>query len=343
MLVTGAGGSIGSELCRQIYRFAPAQLVMLDRDESALHAVQLSIEGRALLDVARPGAARHPRPPAPARGCSTRIRPEVVFHAAALKHLPLLERHPAEAVKTNVWATLDLLELPPRRGVERFVNISTDKAADPCSVLGYSKRITERLTSLLLAAPPVGAYLSVRFGNVLGSRGSVLTTFQAQIEPGRPAHRHRPRRHPLLHDRRGGGPARRSRPAPSAAPGEALVLDMGKPVSIAEVARLMAARSAGAIDIEFTGLRPGEKLHEVLLAAGEADLRPAHPLISHVAVPPLRPVARAGHRRHRRRGRRSSARWPPWPTAWAPTPPAPPGRHPAPREQGPTLVGVELD
>jgi FlaA1/EpsC-like NDP-sugar epimerase len=287
VLVTGAGGSIGSELCRQLYRFAPARLIMLDRDESALHGVQLSIEGRALLDS--PDLVlvdiRDRRAMADAL---ERFRPHVVFHAAALKHLVLLENHPAEAVKTNVWATIDLLELAVAAGVERFVNISTDKAADPCSVLGYSKRITERLTSYF-SVTTGRAYLSVRFGNVLGSRGSVLTTFNQQVDRGGPVtvtHPDVTRYFMTVEEAvqlviQAGAIGR---------PGEALVLDMGSPVSIAEVARLVAARSERPVTIEFTGLRPGEKLHEVLLAADEVDVRPAHPLISHVGVPPLDPA-----------------------------------------------------
>ena len=287
VLVTGAGGSIGSELCRQLYRFAPAQLIMLDRDESALHAVQLSIEGRALLDS--PDLVLLDLRDRRAVGeALERIRPQVVFHAAALKHLTLLERNPAEAVKTNVWATIDLLELAAHAGVERFVNISTDKAADPCSVLGYSKRITERLTSHFSVATG-RAYLSVRFGNVLGSRGSVLTTFNDQVERGGPVtvtHPNVTRYFMTVEEAvqlviQAGAIGR---------PGEALVLDMGSPVSIAEVARLVAARSERPVTIEFTGLRPGEKLHEVLLAADEVDVRPAHPMISHVPVPPLEPA-----------------------------------------------------
>jgi FlaA1/EpsC-like NDP-sugar epimerase len=287
VLVTGAGGSIGSELCRQLYRFAPAQLVMLDRDESALHAVQLSIEGRALLDS--PDLVLVDLRDRRAVGETLeQFRPHVIFHAAALKHLTLLERNPAEAVKTNVWATIDLLELAAHAGVERFVNISTDKAADPCSVLGYSKRITERLTSHFSVATG-RAYLSVRFGNVLGSRGSVLTTFHNQVERGGPVtvtHPDVTRYFMTVEEAvqlviQAGAIGR---------PGEALVLDMGTPVSIAEVARLVAARSERPVSIEFTGLRPGEKLHEVLLAADEVDLRPTHPLISHVPVPPLDPA-----------------------------------------------------
>lgn len=288
VLVTGAGGSIGSELCKQIYRFAPERLFMLDRDESGLHGVQLAIEGRALLDS--PDLVLCDlRDRRAVEDAVTRLRPDVVFHAAALKHLPLLERHPAEAVKTNVWATLDLLEIAARAGVKRFVNISTDKAADPCSVLGYSKRITERLTSHFAWAAE-GTYLSVRFGNVLGSRGSMLTTFQDQIERGGPltvTHPEVTRYFMTIEEAvqlviQAGAIGR---------DGEALVLDMGTPVVIAEVARLMAARSERRISVEFTGLRPGEKLHEVLLAGDEVDVRPAHPLISHVTVPALEPLA----------------------------------------------------
>jgi len=286
VLVTGAGGSIGSELCRQLYRFAPAELIMLDRDESALHAVQLSIEGRALLES--PDLVLVDIRDQVALGeLLAERRPHVVFHAAALKHLSLLERHPAEAVKTNVWGTLDLLEAASACGVERFVNISTDKAADPSSVLGYSKRIAERLTAHV-ALRERRAFLSVRFGNVLGSRGSVLTTFQAQIENGGPVtvtHPDVTRFFMTVEEAvqlviQAGAIGR---------PGDVLVLDMGEPVNIAHVARLLAARSERNVAIEFTGLRPGEKLHEVRLSTGEVDDRPIHPLISHVAAPPVEP------------------------------------------------------
>jgi FlaA1/EpsC-like NDP-sugar epimerase len=286
VLVTGAGGSIGSELCRQIYRFAPSELIMLDRDESALHAVQLSISGRA--DLESPDLVLVDIRDQPAIGAFfAERRPEVVFHAAALKHVTLLERHPLEAVKSNVWGTLDLLEAAAANGVERFVNISTDKAADPTSVLGYSKRIAERLAAHV-ALREGRAFLSVRFGNVLGSRGSVLTTFQAQIENGGPITVTDPdvtRFFMTVEEAvelviQAGAIGR---------PGDVLVLDMGEPVNIAEVARLLSARSERHIAIEFTGLRPGEKLHEIRLGAGEVDERPFHPLISHVAAPPLAP------------------------------------------------------
>lgn len=286
VLVTGAGGSIGSELCRQIYRLAPSELIMVDRDESALHAVQLSIEGRALLD-SNDLVLLDIRDRSAVRSLLHRRRPHVVFHAAALKHLPLLERYPAEAVKTNIWGTLDLLEAAAECDVERFVNISTDKAADPCSVLGYSKRIAERLTTHVGFAERRD-WVSVRFGNVLGSRGSVLTTFQAQIDAGGPltvTHPEATRFFMTVEEAvqlviQAGAIGR---------PGDVLVLDMGKPVNIAHVATLLACRSTRKIAVEYTGLRPGEKLHEARLGTGEDDVRLVHPLISHVAAPALEP------------------------------------------------------
>jgi FlaA1/EpsC-like NDP-sugar epimerase len=291
VLVTGAGGSIGSELCRQIQRHSPAVLVMLDRDESSLHDVQLSIEGRALLDT-RALTLCDIRDGESVARVFDEHRPEVVFHAAALKHLPLLEMWPAEAVKTNVSGTENVLAASEAFGVERFVNISTDKAVRPTSVLGYSKRIGERLTAAM-AARTTGTYLSVRFGNVLGSRGSVLTTFQAQIDAGGPVTVTHPdvtryfmtveeavelvvQAGAIGHD------------------GEVLVLDMGEPVRIAEVAARLMGSARRPVDVVYTGLRPGEKLQEELFGDGEADHRPVHPLIAHVEVVPLPPEQLSG-------------------------------------------------
>jgi len=295
VLVTGAGGSIGSELCRQIARFEPAHLIMVDRDESALHAVQLSIEGRALLDSPDVVLVDLRDQPAMERLLRER-RPEVIFHAAALKHLPLLERYPGEAVQSNVWLTGDLLAAAAEAGVEKFVNISTDKAADPISVLGYSKRIAERLTAHYAERAP-GSFVSVRFGNVLGSRGSVLHAFRAQIEAGGPVtvtDRDVTRYFMTVHEAvqlviqaaalhgGGAGPARL---------GEVLVLDMGDPVRLDDVARRLIAESGRAVDVVYTGLRPGEKLHEDLFGEDERIVQRAHPLISHVRVPALEPQA----------------------------------------------------
>jgi FlaA1/EpsC-like NDP-sugar epimerase len=284
VLVTGAGGSIGAELCRQLHQLGPAQLIMLDRDESALHAVQLMLHGRALLDSEETVLAdiRDRRRVAEV---FERFRPGIVFHAAALKHLPLLERCPAEALKSNVLGTLTVLEAAADYGVHSFVNISTDKAANPVSVLGHSKRITERLTAYM-AARAGGRFLSVRFGNVLGSRGSVLTTLSAQVAAGGPVTVTDPevRRYFMLADE---AVHLVLQAAAIGRGGEVLVLDMGEPVRIADMARRMAANSGREVDIVFTGLRPGEKLIEDRLGEGENDLRPFHPLISQVPVPPL--------------------------------------------------------
>ncbi|MBG0562748.1 polysaccharide biosynthesis protein [Actinoplanes sp. NEAU-A11] len=282
VLVTGAGGSIGSELCRQIHHFQPAELMMLDRDETALQAVQLSLDPLGRLDDPAVILADL-RDAEQIRAVFRTRRPEVVFHAAALKHLALLQKYPGEAIKTNVLGTQNVLDAAEH--VERFVNISTDKAADPTSVLGYSKRITERLTAWT-AGRRRGSFLSVRFGNVLGSRGSVFTTFSAQIADGGPV----TVTHPDV--------TRYFMTIPEAVhlviqaaaigrDGEALVLEMGHPVRIAEVAQQMVQLAPEPVEIRYTGLRPGEKLAETLFGAGEVDRRPFHPLISHVEVPPL--------------------------------------------------------
>jgi FlaA1/EpsC-like NDP-sugar epimerase len=285
VLVTGAGGSIGSELCRQLVRFNPAELIMLDRDESALHEVQLSIHGRALLDTPQTVLADL-RDAATMNHIFETRRPEVVFHAAALKHLPLLERYPGEAYKTNVLGTATLLNAAQKNDVKVFVNISTDKAANPISILGYSKRIAERITANFGATSAQGKYISVRFGNVLGSRGSVLLSFRDQIEKGGPV--------TVTHK----GVTRYFMTISEAVQlviqagaignsGEVLVLDMGKPVSIYDVATRLVSNSQKPVSIEIVGLRAGEKVHEELFGDGEVDTRPKHPLISHVPVIPI--------------------------------------------------------
>ncbi len=283
VLVTGAGGSIGSELCRQIARFGPAKLLLLDRDESALHATQLTLAGHGLLDgddtllvdIRDREALGH---------IFQHHRPEVVFHAAALKHLPLLERYPLEAWKTNVVGTLNVLRAAEEAGVGTFVNISTDKAANPSCVLGYSKRVAERLTADF-ARRSMGRFVSVRFGNVLGSRGSVVPAFTAQIAQGGPVtvtHPEVKRFFMLI-------PEACQLVLQSAAigsDGEVMVLDMGEQLKIVEVANTLI-RLSGRTDIEisFTGLRAGEKLAEELFYPGENREQTAHPLVSSVSVP----------------------------------------------------------
>ena len=282
VLVTGAGGSIGSELCRQLVRFNPGELIMLDRDESALHEVQLSIYGRALLDTPQTVLADLRDKKAINEIFETR-KPQVVFHAAALKHLPLLERYPHEAYQTNVLGTLTMLTAAQRAGVEIFVNISTDKAANPISVLGFSKRIAERLTAAFAFSSGPGKYISVRFGNVLGSRGSVLMSFRDQISKGGPVtvtHRGVTRYFMTISE----AVQLVVQAGAIGQTGEVLVLDMGKPVNIHDVAEQLVKNSGKPIKIEVVGLRVGEKVHEELFADGETDERPRHPLISHVLV-----------------------------------------------------------
>jgi FlaA1/EpsC-like NDP-sugar epimerase len=284
VLVTGAGGSIGSEICRQVKLFGPRELIMVDRDESALHGVQLSIEGSALLsDPSIVVADIRDRPRM--REVFELWRPDVVFHAAALKHLPLLELHAEEGIKTNVWGTHHVLEAALDSGVQCFVNISTDKAADPSSVLGYTKLLAERLTAGVAADAP-GKFVSVRFGNVLGSRGSVLLTFRAQIEAGGPVTVTHPdvTRYFMTTEE---SVQLVLQAAVIGERGEVLVLDMGTPVRIDDVARRLIAQSARPVEVRYTGLRPGEKLHERLVGQDEIAVIRLHPLIMHTRVPPI--------------------------------------------------------
>lgn len=279
VLVTGAGGSIGSELCRQLHRLNPAELVMVDRDESALHALSMSIHGRALMDS--PGLVlADVRDEQALHAVFSRHRPEIVFHAAALKHLPMLERFPAEGWKTNVHGTLNVLRAADAVGTARFVNVSTDKAANPTSELGRSKLLAEGLTAGF-ARTTGRPYVSVRFGNVFGSRGSVLVSFAEQIRRGGPV----TITHPDV--------TRYFMTVPEASrlvlqaaaigqSGETLVLDMGEPVAIVDIARRMMALSGRHCPIAYTGLRPGEKLSEELFTPEELKAVQIHDRIWHV-------------------------------------------------------------
>jgi FlaA1/EpsC-like NDP-sugar epimerase len=284
VLITGAGGSIGSELARQVHRYQPAFVGILDRDESAIHAVQLSIDGRGLLD-SEDLILADIRDPERMREVMETVRPDIVFHTAALKHLSLLERYPDEAHKTNVLGTQNVLDACLAVGVSVFINISTDKAADPTCTLGYTKLMTERITA---GTEPVNGerFMSVRFGNVLGSRGSVLTAFRHQIEHGGPV---------TVTDAE---VTRYFMTIPEAVHlvlqaavigehAETLILDMGEPVKIADVARQMIEKSGRDIKIIYTGLRPGEKLLEVLFGRDEKAASKLHPLILHTRVEPI--------------------------------------------------------
>lgn len=283
VLITGAGGSIGSELARQVNGHDPASLVLLGRGESTLARVAADLPDATLVlaDI---------RDPSRLAAVFREHRPDVVLHAAALKHVDLLQRAPGEAVKTNIWGTRNVLQVAADAGVSRVVNISTDKACNPVGVLGATKWITERLTSWY-AVGCLRRWVSVRFGNVLGSRGSVLATFARQIADGQ----HLTVTHPdvdrffmtpheacslVIHAGAVGGP------------GETLILDMGAPVRITDLAERMAALAGKTgLPVVYTGLRPGERLHEQLVGDGEKDARPNHKLITQVPVPPLPPSA----------------------------------------------------
>jgi FlaA1/EpsC-like NDP-sugar epimerase len=285
VLVTGAGGSIGSVLCRHLARCGLSELVMLDRDESALHAVQLALTGRALLDDSTTVLADI-RDKMRINRIFMEYRPDVVFHVAALKHQPLLERYPEEAMKTNVVGTRNVLLATMNADVGTFVNVSTDKAANPSCVLGASKRIAERIVAWYAGRSRL--VLSVRFGNVINSRGSVSETFGTQIAAGTSLTITSPTASRFFMT--GDEAAALLIHAPTIAEnGQVLVMDMGQPVRIVDIAERLI-KSAGRGWIEYTGLRAGEKNAEDLLGIGESDRRPRHPLISQVDVPALSPT-----------------------------------------------------
>jgi FlaA1/EpsC-like NDP-sugar epimerase len=283
VLVTGAGGSIGSELCRQIASYHPRQLLLLDRSEPNVFQIEQELIG---LD--------HGKRIIPLVGDIVDLnrmemifsifRPEVVFHAAAHKHVPMMERQPGEAIKNNSLGTAQLADLALKFGVARFILISTDKTINPTSVMGATKRLAEMYVQSLYAAQPGRTkFMAVRFGNVLGSSGSVIPLFHKQIAAGGPVKV----THPDM--------TRYFMTIPEASMlvlqsamqgtgGEIFVLDMGKPVRIVDLARQMIELSGLKPDedimIEFTGIRPGEKLFEELSHTGENFVPTTHPKIA---------------------------------------------------------------
>ena len=276
VLVTGAGGSIGSELCRQIRCFSPESLYLLDHDESNLHRLQLEITGSGLLDADEIIIADI-RDQRRIDQVFAATRPELVFHAAAHKHLPLLERHPCEAVKSNVRGTQNLVDAAIRHGTSRFVLISTDKAADPTSVLGASKRLAELVVQRAAGGPVTLA--SVRFGNVLGSRGSFLSVLADQIARDQPVTVTHPdvSRFFMTVEEAVGLVLETAAMAEYA---ETFVLDMGEPVQIVSLVRNYAEQlKVPNVEIRYTGLRPGEKLAEKVFSDAEERVPSAHPKI----------------------------------------------------------------
>ena len=272
VVVTGAGGSIGSELCRQIAAYHCKHLLLLDRSEPSLFQIEQELirleHGHRIIPVVGDVLDR-----ARMKEIFARFRPEVVFHAAAHKHVPMMEHQPGEAIQNNSLGTAQLADLALEFGVDRFILISTDKAIYPSSVMGASKRLAEIYVQALFAANPNRTkFMAVRFGNVLGSSGSVIPAFHRQIAEGGPVKV----THPEM--------TRYFMTIPEAcmlvlqsaiqgAGGEIFVLDMGKPVKIVDLARQMIELSGFKpdedIQIEFTGVRPGEKLFEEITRKGE--------------------------------------------------------------------------
>ncbi len=280
LLVTGSAGSIGSEICRQLLKFSPRRIVLVDRSETGqffLERELRAVAGNVELEVCLADILDEKR----VRAILREHQPEVVFHAAAYKHVPLMEQHPGEAVKNIVRATRQLADLAMVSGVDSFVMISTDKAVNPTSVMGTCKRVAE-LYVQSLAELSTCRFVTVRFGNVLDSAGSVVPVFRQQIDAGGPV---------TVTDLR---MERFFMTIPEAArlviqagtigrAGEILVLDMGDPVRILDLAedmiRLSGLKVGEDIEIRFSGLRPGEKLYEELHVTGERQLPTRHPKI----------------------------------------------------------------
>lgn len=286
VLVTGAAGSIGSELAQQIIEYSPTKLILLDNNESSLHDLHITLKSQCpqlnvvpeLVDVCQYNSLQ--------RVYQTH-QPQLVFHAAAYKHVPMLESYPNEAVRVNIGGTMNAVELAILNNVERFVLVSTDKAVDPNSVMGASKRICELVVHATAQSHmPRTLFATVRFGNVLGSRGSVVPTFNLQIENGGPVTVTHPdmtryfmsiseATNLVIHA------------AAMTNGDDVFVLRMGEVVKIVDLAermiRLRGLRPYTDIPIEFTGIRPGEKLHEQLFHKSEDPQNTKHPYIYRVA------------------------------------------------------------
>ena len=293
VLVTGAGGSIGSELCRQIARFDPSRLVMVDHDESSLYDLHERLQNQGFRHyVLYPASILQLQK---LEKIFALHRPRLVFHAAAYKHVPLMELSPDEAVLNNVKGTRVVAEMAARYGTERFINISTDKAVEPCNVMGATKRIGELIVRDLDARYPGTTFASVRFGNVLGSQGSVIPIFRSQIENGGPlviTHPEMTRYFMLIEEAvqlvLQAAIMLDDTDRVQARSLNTFVLEMGNPVSIVDLAQRMIdfywkdeARSLG---VEFSGLRPGEKLDERLTYMYEEALPTTHPLVKQVCA-----------------------------------------------------------
>ena len=288
VMVTGAGGSIGSELCRQILTFGPDKLLLVERSEPQLFLIEQELRAMAadVVEALVGDVTRRDR----MREIFRRFQPDVIFHAAAHKHVPMMESQPEEAIRNNIFGTAQLADLAVEYGVEHFVLISTDKAVNPTNVMGATKRVAELYLQVLAADGCATKFQAVRFGNVLGSSGSVVPTFTRQIAEGGPV----TVTHPEI--------TRFFMTIPEAVTlvlqssafgqsGDIHVLDMGKPVKIVDLAVQMIALSGFTphqdIEIVFTGLRPGEKLYEELSHGSEKVTTTEHPKIMRLVSPPM--------------------------------------------------------
>jgi FlaA1/EpsC-like NDP-sugar epimerase len=293
VLVTGAGGSIGSELCRQVAALGAAQIVLVEHAENALVTIERELQHERRFTATVPVLA-DVKDRVKIRRLFDRHRPDVVFHAAAYKHVPLMEANPLESVRNNVIGTRVIAEVASECGVKRFVLVSTDKAVRPKNVLGQTKALCEWLVEAAAARGANGtSFISVRFGNVLGSSGSVIPLFRRQIARGGPV----TVTHPDMERYFMTIPEAVQLIVQAGAIGESgdiFVLDMGKPVKIVDLAhnmiRLSGREPDRDIPIEFIGVRPGEKLHEDLWAEGEAAVPTSHPKILRAACRPVDPV-----------------------------------------------------
>ena len=283
VLVTGAGGSIGSELCRQLAQFEPKKLVMLERNENSLYQTELALKRRyPELQLESLIASINDAPGL--NNLLQKYKPEIIFHAAAYKHVPLMERCPIEAAYNNILGTRNLVKAALKAGTEYFVMISTDKAVNPSSVMGVSKRIAEKYVQACNTHSDTTKFIITRFGNVLGSAGSVIPIFKSQLAQGGPIYV----THPEIE--------RFFMTIPEAVQlvlqavymgkgGDIFVLKMGRPVKIRELAEkliLLAGKTPGRdIEIKYIGLREGEKMYEELFNEGESCQPSDHPLIDY--------------------------------------------------------------